>query len=91
MDASDLAAASETDRLIHALCRQAAALEDIATQQTSDAEVFRKMAVEGIHALARTTAERDQARAIVERQRNELRTARADLERYTRQAMTEAA
>ena len=82
---------AEAEDLIRSLYQQAAVYEDIATQQTGDAEVFRLMAVEGIHALARITAERDQARATVERQREEIRTLRSDLERYTRRVATEAA
>lgn len=83
--------ASDADELIRSLCRQSAALEDIATQHTGDAEVFRLMAVEATHALADNTMALQRAEAMVERQRDEIRTLRAELERYTRRVTTEAA
>jgi hypothetical protein len=82
---------AEAEDLIRSLCRQAAAFEDIATQQTGEAEVFRLMAVEGIHALADKTTALQRAEATIERQRDEIRTLRAELERYTRRVTTEAA
>ena len=50
---------------------------------TQQAEAYRALALAGVHELAKVTRERDTARAACAGMREELRTQRAEIARYT--------
>lgn len=82
---------AEADELIRNLCVQSAALESVAVEAAAEAEVYLSMAVEGIHVLADAFAQRRRDEGTMDRQRDEIRTLRAELQRYTGRATDEAA